>query len=96
MAVFSLNHSKMLRVLHFNGYHLAFTVLSGAVKLFEDPDLGGTVSLGDSLLLPNAYQKTKATAVTKLDEDVNDLFRSVNVYLLSYKVLSYKETLFVL
>lgn len=56
-----------------------FTVSTGDVKLFEDPDLGGTVSLGDSLLLPNAYQKTKAPANTKLDEDVDDLFRSVLV-----------------
>lgn len=52
---------------------------TGDVKLFEDPDLGGTVSLGDSLLLPNAYQKSEASAITKLDEDVDDLFRSVLV-----------------
>ncbi|XP_058255954.1 HCLS1-binding protein 3 isoform X2 [Hemibagrus wyckioides] len=50
-------------------------VKSSDVKLFEDPDLGGTVSLGDSLLLPNAYQKSEASAITKLDEDVDDLFR---------------------
>ncbi|MCJ8736661.1 hypothetical protein PDJAM_G00015070 [Pangasius djambal] len=50
-------------------------VKSSDVKLFEDPDLGGTVSLGDSLLLPNAYQTSEAPAITKLDEDVDDLFR---------------------
>ncbi|KAF7704629.1 HCLS1-binding protein 3 [Silurus meridionalis] len=50
-------------------------VKSSNVKLFEDQDLGGTVSLGDSLLLPNAYQKSEVTANTKLDEDVDDLFR---------------------
>ncbi|XP_060735915.1 HCLS1-binding protein 3 [Tachysurus vachellii] len=45
------------------------------VKLFEDPDLGGTVSLGDTLLLPNAYQRSEAPANTKLDDDMDDLFR---------------------
>ncbi|KAK3537754.1 hypothetical protein QTP70_017864 [Hemibagrus guttatus] len=49
-------------------------VKSSDVKLFEDPDLGGTVSLGDSLLLPNAYQR-EASTITKLDEEVDDLFR---------------------
>ncbi|TSM77379.1 HCLS1-binding protein 3 [Bagarius yarrelli] len=45
------------------------------VKLFEDPDLGGAVSLGDSLLLPSAYQRSEPPAITKLDGDVDDLFR---------------------
>lgn len=76
-------------LLYFIGFHLAFTVPTGDMKLFEDPDLGGTVSLGDSLLLPNAYQKTEAPAVTRLDEDVDDLFRSVLVSTsLSYKTLN--------
>ncbi|KAF5909565.1 HCLS1-binding protein 3, partial [Clarias magur] len=50
------------------------SVKSSDVKLFEDPDLGGTVSLGDSLLLPNAYQKSNTPAIPKHDEDVDDLF----------------------
>ncbi|XP_076833824.1 HCLS1-binding protein 3 [Brachyhypopomus gauderio] len=45
------------------------------LKLFEDPDLGGTVSVGDSLLLPNAYQKTAASVLSQQDEDVDELFR---------------------
>lgn len=59
------------------------------MKLFEDPDLGGTVSLGDSLLLSSAYQKTDAPATTKLDEDVDDLFRSDHLSpLLCCKILN--------
>lgn len=62
-----------------NEFHLAFTVPTADVNLFEHLDLGGTVSLGDSLLLPYAYQKTEAAAITKRDEDVDELFRSVVV-----------------
>ncbi|KAM9466049.1 HCLS1-binding protein 3 isoform 1-T1 [Clarias gariepinus] len=51
------------------------SVKSSDVKLFEDPDLGGTVSLGDSLLLPSAYQKDDTPVTPKHDEDVDDLFR---------------------
>lgn len=73
-------------------YHLASAAPTGDVKLFEDPDLGGTVSLGDSLLLPNTYQKSEASTITKLDEDVDDLLRSVLVS----PSLSCKVKLFVL
>ncbi|XP_036449224.1 LOW QUALITY PROTEIN: HCLS1-binding protein 3 [Colossoma macropomum] len=45
------------------------------LRLFEDPDLGGPVTVGDTLLLSNAYQKSAASAAPKLDEDVDELFR---------------------
>lgn len=57
-------------------FSLTFT---GNLKLFEDPDLGGRVTIGDSLLLPNAYQNKEASALTKQDEDVDELFRSVMI-----------------
>ncbi|XP_069092101.1 HCLS1-binding protein 3 isoform X2 [Pleurodeles waltl] len=45
------------------------------LKLFEDQDLGGTVKLGDSLLLPTACESKPAAFNTILDEDTEDLFR---------------------
>ncbi|KAG7466032.1 hypothetical protein MATL_G00160530 [Megalops atlanticus] len=45
------------------------------IKLFEDPDLGGAVTLGDSLLLPTAYTETGPLADTGLDIDTDELFR---------------------
>ncbi|XP_030634573.1 HCLS1-binding protein 3 [Chanos chanos] len=45
------------------------------LKLFEDPDLGGVVKAGDSLLLPNAYEKNLKPTDSGLDEDVEELFR---------------------
>ncbi|XP_066535943.1 HCLS1-binding protein 3 [Hoplias malabaricus] len=50
-------------------------VKDSSLKLFEDPDLGGPVAVGDSLLLSNAYKKIEAPADTKLDEDMDELFR---------------------
>lgn len=48
----------------------------GHLKLFEDPDLGGTVNLGDSLLLPTAHaQQAEPSAGLFLDEDTDSLFR---------------------
>ncbi|KAJ8387946.1 hypothetical protein AAFF_G00148800 [Aldrovandia affinis] len=48
---------------------------SGDLKLFEDPDLGGAVKLGDSLLLPTAYTEDRAAASAGLDVDTDELFR---------------------
>ncbi|KAI4874236.1 hypothetical protein NFI96_020691 [Prochilodus magdalenae] len=45
------------------------------LRLFEDPDLGGRVTVGDTLLLSNAYKKSEASAAPKLDEDMDELFR---------------------
>ncbi|XP_019392889.1 PREDICTED: HCLS1-binding protein 3 [Crocodylus porosus] len=45
------------------------------LKLFEDPDLGGTVKLGDSLLLPTACGQKEQRLSTSLDEDMEELFR---------------------
>lgn len=44
-------------------------------KLFEDPDLGGTVKLGDSLLLSTAYDSKFNVPAASLEEDTEDLFR---------------------
>ncbi|KAJ8333035.1 hypothetical protein SKAU_G00419310 [Synaphobranchus kaupii] len=48
---------------------------TGDLKLFEDPDLGGAVELGDTLLLPTAYSEDRAPADTGLDVDTDELFR---------------------
>lgn len=45
------------------------------LKLFEDQDLGGTVKLGDSLLLPTACESNPEAFNTILDEDTEELFR---------------------
>ncbi|XP_043932128.1 HCLS1-binding protein 3 [Protopterus annectens] len=45
------------------------------LKLFEDPDLGGAVKLGDSLLLASAYSSKTNVPATSLEEDTEDLFR---------------------
>ncbi|XP_075779545.1 HCLS1-binding protein 3 [Pelodiscus sinensis] len=45
------------------------------LKLFEDPDLGGTVKLGDSLLLPTAYENQDYALSTSLKEDTEELLR---------------------
>ncbi|KAJ3613846.1 hypothetical protein NHX12_020091 [Muraenolepis orangiensis] len=46
------------------------------LKLFEDPDLGGAVSAGDSLLLPTAHTKQAEASAQRLpDEDTDSLFR---------------------
>ncbi|CAL8270076.1 unnamed protein product [Boreogadus saida] len=48
----------------------------GHFKLFEDPVLGGTVNLGDSLLLPTAHgQQSEPSAGLFLDEETDTLFR---------------------
>ncbi|XP_071759702.2 HCLS1-binding protein 3 [Centroberyx gerrardi] len=51
-----------------------FPAEEGNLKLFEDQDLGGTVTLGDSLLLPTAYDQAKSSGLG-LDEDTDELFR---------------------
>ncbi|KAG5856000.1 hypothetical protein ANANG_G00003090 [Anguilla anguilla] len=48
---------------------------TGNLKLFEDPDLGGAVKLGDALLLPTAYAEDGPPADAGLDEDTDELFR---------------------
>ncbi|XP_053141176.1 HCLS1-binding protein 3 isoform X2 [Hemicordylus capensis] len=45
------------------------------VKLFEDPDLGGMVTLGDSLLLPTACASKEHKLSPKLEEDTEELLR---------------------
>lgn len=45
------------------------------VKLFEDPDLGGMVKLGDSLLLPAACEKREHILNTAPEEDTEELLR---------------------
>uniref|UniRef100_A0A8C5ML25 HCLS1 binding protein 3 n=1 Tax=Leptobrachium leishanense TaxID=445787 RepID=A0A8C5ML25_9ANUR len=47
---------------------------SGDIKLFEEQDLGGTVKLGDSLLLPSACASDQSFT-SALDEDVDELLR---------------------
>ncbi|XP_061099072.1 HCLS1-binding protein 3 isoform X1 [Conger conger] len=49
--------------------------MTGDLKLFEDPDLGGAVRLGDDLLLPTAYSEARAPAEPALDLDTDELFR---------------------
>ncbi|KAM9156022.1 HCLS1-binding protein 3 [Pangshura tecta] len=46
-----------------------------SLKLFEDPDLGGTVKLGDSLLLPTACENKDYALSTSLREDTEELLR---------------------
>ncbi|NWQ79141.1 H1BP3 protein, partial [Columbina picui] len=45
------------------------------LKLFEDPDLGGVVRLGDSLLLPAACKHREAVLNTDPEEDTEELLR---------------------
>ncbi|XP_024056369.1 HCLS1-binding protein 3 [Terrapene carolina triunguis] len=45
------------------------------LKLFEDPDLGGTVKLGDSLLLPTACENKDYVLSASLKEDTEELLR---------------------
>ncbi|XP_064911861.1 HCLS1-binding protein 3 isoform X2 [Columba livia] len=45
------------------------------LKLFEDPDLGGAVRLGDSLLLPAACQHRQPVLNTDPEEDTEELLR---------------------
>ncbi|CAM4542409.1 unnamed protein product [Caretta caretta] len=45
------------------------------LKLFEDPDLGWTVKLGDSLLLPTACENKDYVLSTSLKEDTEELLR---------------------
>ncbi|XP_060089464.1 HCLS1-binding protein 3 isoform X2 [Heteronotia binoei] len=45
------------------------------LKLFEDPDLGGTVRLGDSLLLPAAGVSREHAISSTLEEDTSELLR---------------------
>ncbi|KAM4625777.1 HCLS1-binding protein 3 isoform 2-T2 [Polymixia lowei] len=52
-----------------------FPAKEGNLKLFEDPDLGGTVKVGDSLLLPTAYDQAGSSVGLGLDEDTDALFR---------------------
>ncbi|XP_054830392.1 HCLS1-binding protein 3 isoform X2 [Eublepharis macularius] len=43
------------------------------LKLFEDLDLGGTVMLGDSLLLPPACESREHAVASSLEEDTSEL-----------------------
>ncbi|NXG24762.1 H1BP3 protein, partial [Grallaria varia] len=45
------------------------------LKLFEDPDLGGMVRLGDSLLLPAACEDSKYVLSRGPEEDTEELLR---------------------
>ncbi|XP_054035866.1 HCLS1-binding protein 3 [Dryobates pubescens] len=45
------------------------------LKLFEDPDLGGVVRLGDSLLLPDACKNMEYVLTTGPEEDTEELLR---------------------
>ncbi|NXE34137.1 H1BP3 protein, partial [Ptilorrhoa leucosticta] len=45
------------------------------LKLFEDPDLGGVVRLGDSLLLPAAYEQSNYVLSRSPEEDTEELLR---------------------
>ncbi|KAM6355820.1 HCLS1-binding protein 3 [Podargus strigoides] len=45
------------------------------LKLFEDPDLGGMVRLGDSLLLPAACNNKEYVLNTGPEEDTEELLR---------------------
>ncbi|KAM6278997.1 HCLS1-binding protein 3 [Porphyrio hochstetteri] len=45
------------------------------LKLFEDPDLGGVVRLGDSLLLPAACTNKEYVLNTSPEEDTEELLR---------------------
>ncbi|KAM6367736.1 HCLS1-binding protein 3 isoform 2-T2 [Alca torda] len=45
------------------------------LKLFEDPDLGGVVGLGDSLLLPAACKNKESVLNTGPEEDTEELLR---------------------
>ncbi|XP_027496930.1 HCLS1-binding protein 3 isoform X1 [Corapipo altera] len=45
------------------------------LKLFEDPDLGGVVRLGDSLLLPDACENSKYVLSRGPEEDTEELLR---------------------
>ncbi|XP_057283629.1 HCLS1-binding protein 3 [Pezoporus wallicus] len=45
------------------------------LKLFEDPDLGGVVRLGDSLLLPTAFKNKVYVLNTGPEEDTEELLR---------------------
>ncbi|XP_059691015.1 HCLS1-binding protein 3 isoform X2 [Gavia stellata] len=49
--------------------------LSIDLKLFEDPDLGGVVRLGDSLLLPAACKNREYVLNTDPEEDTEKLLR---------------------
>ncbi|XP_048831190.1 HCLS1-binding protein 3 isoform X2 [Brienomyrus brachyistius] len=55
------------------GGQAAPSAKGSSLRLFEDPDLGGAVNVGDSLLLPTAYEVGGGGA--KPDEDVEELFR---------------------
>ncbi|XP_010163602.1 HCLS1-binding protein 3-like, partial [Antrostomus carolinensis] len=45
------------------------------LKLFEDPDLGGAVRLGDSLLLPTACENREYVLNMGPEEDTEELLR---------------------
>lgn len=45
------------------------------LKVFEDPDLGGVVRLGDSLLLPAACKNREYVLNTGPEEDTEELLR---------------------
>ncbi|XP_058657773.1 HCLS1-binding protein 3 isoform X1 [Ammospiza nelsoni] len=46
-----------------------------SLKLFEDPDLGGVVRLGDSLLLPAACEHSEDVLSREPEEDTEELLR---------------------
>lgn len=53
----------------------SISTVTGSLRLFEDPDLGGAVNVGDTLLLPTAYEVGGARGGAKMDEDVEELLR---------------------
>lgn len=60
-------------VVWFNHSNFWFPFLD--LKLFEDPDLGGMVRLGDSLLLPDACKNRDYVLNTGPEEDTEELLR---------------------
>lgn len=54
-------------------YYLLFRPT--ALKLFDDPDLGGAVSLGDPLLLPAAHESGGPTSSPEHGDASKKLFR---------------------
>ena len=75
-------HLTFMQLLHVSYVRLCtvlmehLSLFTGHFKLFEDPVLGGTVNLGDSLLLPTAQgQQSEPSAGLFLDEETDTLFR---------------------
>lgn len=54
---------------------LTITCSVADFRLFEDPDLGGTVQTNDPLLLPCPGELKGSTVNVNLDEDTEELLR---------------------